>query len=742
MTRDAVGAAPERNRGRRSKRVADLRAGEGAVAEVGVGPRVLEFRPAVMVLGGALLSTLLALLLWNLRGSVNFVDRDEGVITLAQARNWVEYGSIATGRFGDRVLGFDAPLQFLVALPYFALGGGSYQVFNRVVDFTAYAGVGALSGAVLSAELRTASSRIRGLALVAAVVLQAMSWSYFGWHFSGRENALTSVLVVAAVLMIPRVTSSRAAIVTGIILGLLSVSRLDAISLSAPLLLVALWALRSSRGDVLRRRVIMLVGPTAVAEVLLAVWLRAYFGTWTSTSAADRPRATVELIALGMSAVVIGLAGAGAVARSRRMPAADGSRSSAASGERRRPARWLMGAVAVGCVLVVATLLGGAGPIRSAFSTWSVTGGWWTAALLVGAWVSPILRPHRVAAFTVVLVWAPVYQAVFGASGIAAANVVSSAVPVLTVAAVTVVGRFAAYSEEARGRGDAPASMRYRRVRSTVFAGAALVPVLLLVGFLGSPTSSYARRYYLGSIVDPRPAVLLATVNASVSALNPAPVPIVVASDLGKLSFRGDAQIVDSGRVGDPLYREIVLRTTGKERTKLLRSYLLDVAAPDAWMVTSVGACVLEPIIGDVAFGERYRKVAVGAASNPEDGDLRAPVTCPNGPFVGGVWTLRNPAQRPDLVIASSLLGKRSKLTSTFFDPCRAGNLTGCFERVRGFRRAYPGVDGVDRARPLMTGLGSNPVGRLAVTLITAPTTPTWWTVAYSQLRQIVEARS
>lgn len=145
---------------------------------------------------GGVAWTLLAVVSWRLRGPVNFVDRDDGIITLAHARNLVEFGTVSVGRFGDRVDGFSTPLQFVAALPYFALGGTGYVVLNRLISFITIAAVGALTGVIIGTELRTARAVTKVVALIAAGLLQFASWRFFGWHFSGMENPFTTLLLL------------------------------------------------------------------------------------------------------------------------------------------------------------------------------------------------------------------------------------------------------------------------------------------------------------------------------------------------------------------------------------------------------------------------------------------------------------------------------------------------------------------------------------------------------------------
>jgi len=694
--------------------------------------------PWVLAASGAVLWTALAVLVWHLRGSINFADRDDGVITLAHARNFVDHGSISVGRFGDRVFGFSAPLHFLLGIPYFALGGESFGTFSRVLDFSTFAAIGALSGLIVANELAAATTKVRSLALLATAALQLGSWSFFGWHFSGMENALTSLLLVAVVYLIPKVrTSGRAALGAGVLIALLAISRLDTVSLAAPLLLVALWEVRECRGRELLARGAALVAPPAAVGLVFAAAVRWYFGSLTSTTAANRPQTTNQLVGVGASTLALGVAAVALLAAVKRFAAPE-----ATAGDRRSSA--LQGAASLGVLaygVVSIAALAGTTTVRFGPTTLSIVGGWWTAALLLVAWAVPAVRPQRLLAFTVVLLWAPLYQFEFGPTRITLGRVVSSAVPVLAVAAVVVVGRLVGQVHLRSGRQLRPVDLR--RARLGVIAGAVVLPLSLLYDATGAASNGYASTFYLGWVIDPRPQVLLSTAADTLRPLDPAPTPIVLAVDLGKLSYRAEAQIVDVGLIGDPLFLHIRKDHANEDRAQLMRSYLVDVMPPDTMMLNSTYACpVLALLEDDDEFRSRYRRVDVGAASYPEDGDLSRPIPCPDGDRQGGVWTLDDPEDRPDLVLASDLLAGRAELDDSFFDACRDGAVDECFAEVRAFRRAYPGADHAERGRQLLREADDNPVGRLAIALVTSPVDAGWSDAAHKALVQYVAATS
>ena len=62
---------------------------------------------------------------------VRYADRDDAVITLSHARNFVEYGFIGTSPSGERIEGFSAPLQFWIAAAAYAVRPFDYHAFFR-----------------------------------------------------------------------------------------------------------------------------------------------------------------------------------------------------------------------------------------------------------------------------------------------------------------------------------------------------------------------------------------------------------------------------------------------------------------------------------------------------------------------------------------------------------------------------------------------------------------------------------
>lgn len=359
-----------------------------------------------MAMSGGLLWVAGALLLWHLRGSINFVDRDDGIITLAHAKSLVQSGSISVGAFGDRVAGFSAPLHFMVGVVYFLLGGSSYQLLGRALGFLCLIGIGATTGALVGEELQTERAPIRWAALVAVAGLQLGSWSFFGWQFSGMENPIGALLLIVIMWRWDRVNASLpSAVWLGVMLGLLSIVRLDTITLAAPLTAVIVIESLMRREERSLRHVGALALPACLISLTAVTLWYLYFGSVGSTTIANRSRdaaATLDLLGIAALGVAGWLATLWAVHRmSRQTP----GRNRAATGG---------GVLLAGCAMLIAaaalSVRVGDGRVGGLVMTamWSV-GVIWTAGAVVSGWSLPAARPKRLAAYTTVAVWVPCY---------------------------------------------------------------------------------------------------------------------------------------------------------------------------------------------------------------------------------------------------------------------------------------------------------------------------------------------
>ena len=166
---------------------------------------------------------------------VDFYEaRDDGVITLSHAKNWVDYGFIGLNPSGERVEGYSAPVQFFLYTIVYGLLRVPYDLFAKVqtVGFTFL--LGSISGLFFSdnKKLGLIVLSLAGLSLVNLT-------SFLQWHGSGMENPITHVLFISSIYILFRSTKTGSIDYwKSIILFLASISRLESVIHIAPLLVI------------------------------------------------------------------------------------------------------------------------------------------------------------------------------------------------------------------------------------------------------------------------------------------------------------------------------------------------------------------------------------------------------------------------------------------------------------------------------------------------------------------------
>ena len=194
-----------------------------------IGNRTLR-----LCLAGGLI--FIAAFYWRYWGIDNglYHARDDGVITMSHAKNWIEYGFIGVNPSGDRVEGYSTPVQFFIyALAYAATGIG-YNLFAHIQTVVCTF----MLGAVFILFFR----QNWGYAII-STSLSAIVLSYYTpfllWHGSGMENAITHVLFLATIFILFHFASTgRITYGWSVVVFLAATSRTDGIYYVAPLLVV------------------------------------------------------------------------------------------------------------------------------------------------------------------------------------------------------------------------------------------------------------------------------------------------------------------------------------------------------------------------------------------------------------------------------------------------------------------------------------------------------------------------
>jgi hypothetical protein len=217
-----------------------------------------------------------------------YVDRDDAVITLSHARNLVEYGFVGVSPSGERIEGFSAPLQFLVAAAVYAAAPFEYQTF---LHWQTLIGTIALGGVFATLFLPPGGASAlphRLVFAVAAIVLGAQilasSSAFLWWHASGMENAYKTVALVALLAAFDRMLESgRIQASVGVLVFVAAITRIDAVVPVGILLgaFAVLWYARhhDARG-------VLFAAAGLAPWVAFMALRRIYFGQWEPNTAA------------------------------------------------------------------------------------------------------------------------------------------------------------------------------------------------------------------------------------------------------------------------------------------------------------------------------------------------------------------------------------------------------------------------------------------------------------------------
>lgn len=159
--------------------------------------------------------------------------RDDGLITLSHAKNWIDFGFIGVNPSGERLEGYSAPVQFFLFALAYLLGGISYASF---MDWQTLLGTFLLGYIFVLYFVRQPYIAL-GSAVLAAITL-TLCTSFLEWHASGMENAITHVLFAGSVYVLYRFALEKKIQFAWVLIFVLaSLSRLDGIYHILPILL-------------------------------------------------------------------------------------------------------------------------------------------------------------------------------------------------------------------------------------------------------------------------------------------------------------------------------------------------------------------------------------------------------------------------------------------------------------------------------------------------------------------------
>jgi hypothetical protein len=523
--------------------------------------------------------------------------RDDALVTLSHARGLVDVGTVSVNVAGSRVEGYSAPLQFALATAYYALGGSG---FHRFLDAQVWICTALLGAAVfLLLALATPGRSLSTVAAAAAVVSVPVfgTFSFFGWHSSGMENAITNALAAGTIALLAlAVRRAWVLPLAGLAVALFALSRVEFVVHAAPLAaLTALWLLARGRG---------FAPVAALAAPALVLWASAqlarigYFGSFFPNTAEAQGISPLENLALAAQLswpLALPLIFAvGVMGRRRRLDL---------SGLSRMTGFWILSAIGAALALFLLLRAGAAGALPSLPAFLDVAlalGIWWWLLLALG--LALLARgPFGLvfALLAMLLVTGTSHLLVFGPARLTNERVVSF----VLVPAVCLVAALALRLD--------PASL-HNGSRAKVKRGGrtALALGLLSLGLLGAWSSRNAWHAKRGLCCDLGDLTDRIEVEASkLQQQTGLPVVSVANADLGLLSFGKRFNITDLGGLGDPIIARIWRRGVPERRMGVVVDYLNHYAVPDVVEIHGLWSCTYAAWRASEEFSRRYRQV-------------------------------------------------------------------------------------------------------------------------------------
>ncbi|MEZ4846414.1 MAG: hypothetical protein R2877_05570 [Bdellovibrionota bacterium] len=204
--------------------------------------------------------------------------RDDGIITLSHAKNWVDYGFIGINPSGGKVEGTSAPLQFLIYSGVYLFTGMGYAAFGQIMTAICTLLMG-LSIALLFKDRKHVSL---AFSFLFATFLSFQS-SFIEWHGSGMENSITHALFLLTVVgFASMLWNEKIDYRWLIVVFLASISRIDSIFHLFPV-----WVLFGLFWWFLQKNTkgFLLIAYAMVAWATLHFCRFLYFGDWLPNTA-------------------------------------------------------------------------------------------------------------------------------------------------------------------------------------------------------------------------------------------------------------------------------------------------------------------------------------------------------------------------------------------------------------------------------------------------------------------------
>ena len=181
-----------------------------------------------------LLFVVVFLIHYSLTDNSLYANRDDAIITLSHAKNFVDYGFIGVNPSGPIVEGFSAPFQFWIYVIFYKLTKvefKSFFLFQTIICTFLLGGFFTL--------FFNKSFKSKFLISFFSALSLTFIWKFFSWHGSGMENAYTHFLFLGTVYFLYNFfKKDKINFYFAIFVFFATISRVESVYHIAPILLI------------------------------------------------------------------------------------------------------------------------------------------------------------------------------------------------------------------------------------------------------------------------------------------------------------------------------------------------------------------------------------------------------------------------------------------------------------------------------------------------------------------------
>jgi hypothetical protein len=503
----------------------------------------------------------------------NWEFRDDSVIHLSHARNFVQFGSIGLSP-GDKTEALSSPLNYALSqIWFFIQPETSYQGYLNtytILVLLIFSGSLTFLLKAISESLSERRQILLWTVSLPTVLLIVSSWTTFGWIISGMENGLAAamLLIICGIAIKGKKTNS---VHLQAIIFLAGIARIEFAVLLLPLFVLAV--LSSDPNFRKPRAFVIKVSPIVCGWVIIHTFRFLYFGQLAPNTAQALGKSASLALALFLACQFFLL--------------------SASLGVRLKKTKWLDRAA-----LIIMMISG-----VNLFIHSSKNGNFHLKVyLLVAAAIFLIAILHNKIAklgiqkrlVFVIAVSALDEYFLFGPARLSEFRIVSIFVPVIILLVFQQIASFVFVSKK----------LMNHFVLATLVLG-------VLVSSLAIARVDPERD--LCCKISPSENLILNQVTQFLELNNfsDSTMPISASPDLGKISFSKKVMVVDLGLIGDP-----VLSMLSLKNPEAVSSYLLNFATPDLFESHGYWSCRYSEFINSSEFQDQYVIKYQGFVSN------------------------------------------------------------------------------------------------------------------------------